>query len=211
MIKVLIVDDHPIVAKGLQDLLDEQETMSVVAVAYGADEAITILQKEHIDVVLLDLNMPKKNGIEACREVKANWPDVQVVVLTSHHQDAMVYPAIKAGALSYLLKSSNYAEVVEAVQAAAEKSPRLHPLVAKKLMQDVAGKRASFDKLTPRELEVLKEISQGKDNRTIAKSLHLSEQTVKVHVRNVLSKLYVEDRTQAAIYALKEGLVPLDD
>lgn len=211
MIKILIADDHPIVAKGLKSLLDEQEDMQVLAIANNGKQALEKLAETPADVALLDLNMPEMNGIDTCKAIKEAHPDTQVVVLTSHHQDAMVYPAIKAGALSYLLKSSSYDAVIEAVRAAAEGEARLHPLVAKKLMDDVAGKRARFDVLTARELEVLGEIAKGRDNRSIAENLQLSEQTVKVHVRNVLAKLYVEDRTQAAIYALKEGLVPLDD
>lgn len=211
MIKILIADDHPIVAKGLKSLLDEQEDMQVLAIVNNGKQALEKLAETPADVALLDLNMPEMNGIDTCKAIKETHPDTQVVVLTSHHQDAMVYPAIKAGALSYLLKSSSYDAVIEAVRAAAEGEARLHPLVAKKLMDDVAGKRARFDVLTARELEVLGEIAKGRDNRSIAENLQLSEQTVKVHVRNVLAKLYVEDRTQAAIYALKEGLVPLDD
>lgn len=211
MIKILIADDHPIVAKGLKSLLDEQEDMQVLAIANNGKQALEKLAEAPADVALLDLNMPEMNGIDTCKAIKEAHPDTQVVVLTSHHQDAMVYPAIKAGALSYILKSSSYDAVIEAVRAAAEGEARLHPLVAKKLMDDVAGKRARFDVLTARELEVLGEIAKGRDNRSIAENLQLSEQTVKVHVRNVLAKLYVEDRTQAAIYALKEGLVPLDD
>lgn len=211
MITILITDDHPIVAQGLKSLLDEQEDMQVLGIAHDGKSALEQLAQQPVDVALLDLNMPEMNGIETCKAIKKEHPDTQVVVLTSHHQDAMVYPAIKAGALSYLLKSSSYDAVIEAVRAAAKDEARLHPLVAKKLMDDVAGKRARFDILTARELEVLSEIAKGRDNRSIAKDLQLSEQTVKVHVRNVLAKLYVEDRTQAAVYALKEGLVPLDD
>jgi NarL family two-component system response regulator LiaR len=134
-----------------------------------------------------------------------------VVILTSHHQDAMVFPAIKAGALSYLLKSASPDEVVDAIRAAARNEARLHPRVARRLMDEVSGAQVSVDALTSRELEVLREIALGHSNKTIAANLSLSEKTVKTHVSNILGKLHLDDRTQAAVYALRQGLAPLDD
>ncbi len=213
-VKVMIVDDHPVVWQGMKMLLESQEGIDVVTVAENGVDAIKFLTENddvQIDVVLLDLNMPEMNGIDTCKAIRELREDTQVVVLTSHHEDAMVFPAIKAGALSYLLKNSPYNEIIDAVRAAAKGEARLHPRIAQKLMQDIAGTRPKLDTLTARELEVLKELAQGKDNKLIAKDLGLSDQTVKVHVSNILSKLYLGDRTQAAIYALKQGLVPLDE
>lgn len=213
-VKVMIVDDHPVVWQGMKMLLESQEGIDVVTVAENGVDAIKFLTENddvQIDVVLLDLNMPEMNGIDTCKAIRELREDTQVVVLTSHHEDAMVFPAIKAGALSYLLKNSPYTEIIDAVRAAAKGEARLHPRIAQKLMQDIAGTRPKLDTLTARELEVLKELAQGKDNKLIAKDLGLSDQTVKVHVSNILSKLYLGDRTQAAIYALKQGLVPLDE
>jgi NarL family two-component system response regulator LiaR len=133
-----------------------------------------------------------------------------VVILTSHHQDAMVFPAVKAGALSYLLKSASPDEVIEAVRAATRGEARLNPRIAKRLMEEISGARPTPDALTARELDVLGLIAQGMDNRSIAAELTVSEKTVKTHISNILSKLHLVDRTQAAIYALRQGLAPLD-
>ncbi|PID86581.1 MAG: DNA-binding response regulator [Chloroflexi bacterium] len=211
MITVLIADDHPIVQQGMQMLLEVQEDIKVIGVATDGAEAVEMATSSQPDVVLLDLNMPEMNGIEATRVIRHTCPHTQIVILTSHHEDAMVFPAIKAGALSYLLKSVSPDEVVTAVRAAAQNEARLHPRVARRLMDEVAGVRVSVEALTSRELEVLKEIARGHDNKTIAANLVLSEKTVKTHVSNILSKLQLEDRTQAAIFALKSRLVPLDN
>jgi len=210
-ITVLIADDHPIVQQGMKYLLDVQEDIQVAGVANDGAEAIALVADIHPDVVLMDLNMPSVDGIEATRRIRALSPGTQVVILTSHHQDAMVFPAIKAGALSYLLKSASPDEVVDAIRAAARQEARLHPRVARRLMDEVSGAQASVDALTSRELEVLREIALGHSNKTIAANLSLSEKTVKTHVSNILSKLHLEDRTQAAVYALRQGLAPLDD
>jgi len=162
-------------------------------------------------VVLMDLSMPQMDGITATQQIRATSPHTQVVVLTSHHEDAMVFPAIKAGALSYLLKSATPDEVIDTILAAAKGEARLHPRITQRLMSEVSGSKRSLAALTPRELEVLRLIARGLDNRSIATALTVSEKTVKTHVSNILSKLNVTDRTQAAIYALREKLVPLDD
>lgn len=210
-ITVLIADDHPIVQQGMKYLLDVQEDIQVAGVANDGAEAIDLVTEARPDVVLMDLNMPGVDGIEATRRIRAISPGTQVVILTSHHQDAMVFPAIKAGALSYLLKSASPDEVVDAIRAAARQEARLHPRVARRLMDEVSGAQVSVDALTSRELEVLREIALGHSNRIIAANLSLSEKTVKTHVSNILSKLHLEDRTQAAVYALRQGLAPLDD
>jgi len=211
MISVLLVDDHPVVQQGMKFLLDLQEDLDVVGVVGNGVQAVDFVIDAPPDVVLMDLNMPDMDGIDATKQIRKSSPHTQVVILTSHHQDAMVFPAIKAGALSYLLKSASPDEVVAAVRAAAAGEARLHPRVAKRLMDEVSGAKVSVDALTVRELEVLKQIAAGQDNKGIARALTLAEKTVKTHVSNILSKLGLTDRTQAAIYALKQGLVPLDD
>jgi NarL family two-component system response regulator LiaR len=210
-ITVLIADDHPIVQQGMKYLLDVQEDIEVAGIANDGAEAIDLVADLRPDVVLMDLNMPDVNGIEATRRIREINPGTQVVILTSHHQDAMVFPAIKAGALSYLLKSASPDEVVDAIRAAARNEARLHPRVARRLMDEVSGAQVSVDALTSRELEVLREIALGHSNKTIAANLSLSEKTVKTHVSNILGKLHLDDRTQAAVYALRQGLAPLDD
>jgi len=210
-ISVLIVDDHPVVRQGMEMLLETHEQIEIVGTVENGRLAVQKVETAPPDVVLMDLNMPVMDGIEATRQIRQLSPHTQVVVLTSHHEDAMVFPAVKAGALSYLLKSATPDEVIDTILAAAKGEPRLHPRIAKRLMAEVAGTRRSLTALTNRELEVLKLIAQGNDNRTIAAQLTLSEKTVKTHVSNILSKLGVADRTQAAIYALRENLVPLDE
>ncbi|MCP5100561.1 MAG: response regulator transcription factor [Chloroflexi bacterium] len=210
-ISVLIVDDHPVVQQGMTLLLEGQDDIDLAGVAANGTDAVAHVENRPPDVVLMDLNMPGMNGIEATKQIRAASSHTQVIILTSHHQDAMVFPAIKAGALSYLLKSAKPDEVIDAIRAAARKEARLHPRIAQRLMNEISGIQKSPDALTNRELEVLKLIAKGNDNRAIAAALTLSEKTVKTHVSNILSKLNLSDRTQAAIYALKQGLVPLDD
>lgn len=209
-ISVLIVDDHPVVQQGMKLLLDVQDDIKVTGIAQDGMQAILLAKKLKPDVVLMDINMPGINGIEATKQIRAECPQTQVIILTSHHQDAMIFPAIKAGALSYLLKSSTPDEVVDAIRAAKKAEARLHPRVAQRLMDEVTGARKSHETLTVRELEILKLVAQGMDNRSIAGALTLSEKTIKTHISNILMKLNLNDRTQAAIYALKEGVVPLD-
>lgn len=211
IITVLIADDHPVVRNGLQMLLDGQPDMDVIDTVEDGEQAVAAAAESLPDVVLMDVNMPGVDGIEATKRIRALSPHTQVVVLTSHHQDALVFPAVKAGALSYLLKSASPDEVIEAVRAAARGEARLHPRIARRLMEEISGARPAPDSLTARELEVLRLVAQGLDNRAIAEELVVSEKTVKTHISNILSKLHLVDRTQAAIYALRQGLAPLDD
>ncbi|HFQ93054.1 MAG TPA: response regulator transcription factor [Anaerolineae bacterium] len=210
-VTVLIVDDHPVVRQGMEMFLDTQTQVKVAGLAENGAEAIRLVEAAPPDVVLMDLNMPGMDGIEATRRIRQISPQTQVVVLTSHHEDAMVFPAIKAGALSYLLKSAPPDEILDTILAASRGEARLHPRIAKRLMDEVSGTGRSLTALTSRELEVLKLIARGCDNRTIAAELTLSEKTVKTHVSNILSKLGLTDRTQAAIYALRQKIVPLDE
>jgi two-component system, NarL family, response regulator LiaR len=210
-IRVLIADDHPVVRQGMNLFLGTQADIEVIALAENGLQAVQLVEELLPDVVLMDLNMPELSGIEATKRIRAHSPHTQVVVLTSHIEDSMVFPAIKAGALSYLLKTAKPEEVIDAIRAAAKREVRLHPKIAQQLMREVSGQRPSADALTTRELEVLKSIAQGKDNASIALALGLGEKTVKTHVSNILSKLYVQDRTQAAIFALRQGIVPLEE
>ncbi len=210
IIRVLIVDDHPIVRNGLIRVLEIEDDIEIAGEAEDGESGIKLLEQMKPDVVLMDLVMPGMGGVETIRIMKKLMPDIRIVVLTSYHEDAMVIPAVKAGALSYLLKSSSTEDLLDALRMAIKSEARLHPRVLKKLMQDVSGKGPSFDTLTPRELEILKLIAKGMGNRAISEKLFVSEKTVKTHVSNILSKLDLSDRTQVAIYALQQRIVPLD-
>ena len=207
-ISVLIVDDHAVVRQGLRTFLELQEEIEVVGEASNGLEAVEQARQLLPDVVLMDLVMPRMDGIEATRSIRAISPSTKVVVLTSFTEDEKVFPSIKAGALGYLLKNVSPTELVSAIRAAHNGEAQLHPEIARKLMDEFSTKANGLapDELTQREREVLHLISRGQSNREIARELVLSEKTVKTHVSNILSKLHLADRTQAAIYALKEGL-----
>jgi len=209
-IGVLIVDDHAVVRQGLRTFLDLQDDIAVVGEASNGAEAVEQVRRLLPDVVLMDLEMPEMNGIEATRQIRALSPRTQVIVLTSFSDNERVFPSIKAGAIGYLLKDVSPDDLVKAVQAAHRGETQLHPEVARKLINEYSNrdeKRASAG-LTERELEVLRQIARGGTNREIAEGLAISVKTVKTHVSNILSKLHLVDRTQAAIYAIKEGLAP---
>ena len=209
-IGVLIVDDHAVVRQGLRSLLELQEEIEVVGEAANGLEAVDQTSRFLPDVVLMDLVMPEIDGIEATRRIRAVSPSTQVIVLTSFSEDEQVFSAIKAGALSYLLKNVSPADLIKAIQAAYRGEAQLHPEIAKKLMEElsVRAKQSTSEELTQRELGVLRLIARGQSNREIGEQLVISEKTVKTHVSNILSKLHLADRTQAAIYALREGLAP---
>lgn len=210
-ITVLIVDDHSIVRQGVRAFLDAQPDLHVVGEAGSGEEAIHLIQDLIPDVVLMDLVMPGMNGVEATREVKRLSPRTQVVVLTSYHEDEHVFPALRAGAISYTLKDIRSGELAEIIRKAAQGESVLHPRVATRVIQEVrTAKRsvpAAFIDLTERELDVLRLIGEGHSNAEIAEKLILSEKTVKGHVSNILSKLHMADRTQAAVYAWQQGLM----
>ncbi len=214
-ITVLIVDDHEMVRHGAVGYLQAQADISVVAEAGSGEEAVRLASKYIPDVVLMDLVMPGMDGVEATRRVKDTSPRTQIIVLTSYHEDAYIFPALKAGAVSYLLKDVKARELVEAIRRAARGEATLHPRVAARLVEQFSGREADpgnpFNLLTEREMEVLKLIARGFTNNQIAKHLVVSVGTVKGHVSNILSKLQLADRTQAAVYAWREGLIRRDE
>jgi two-component system, NarL family, response regulator LiaR len=209
-IRVLIADDHPFVRHGLRTYLDTLDDLEVVGEASHGAEAVELAGRLVPDVVLMDLVMPELDGVEATRRIKASSPATKVIVLTSFDDDEKVFPAIKAGAAGYLLKDVHPAELAEAVRKASRGEALLAPSVAARLMQEVSGERPPDAGLTERELEVLRLLARGMSNKLIAHELVVSEKTVKTHVSNILAKLHLADRTQAALYAVREGLAELD-
>jgi NarL family two-component system response regulator LiaR len=212
---VLIVDDHKVVRQGVRAFMDTQPDLAVVGEAESGEEAIILAAEHAPDVVIVDLVMPGMDGIEVTRHVKKASPRTQVIVLTSYHQDEHIFPAIRAAALSYLLKDVGPAELADAVRKAAAGEAVLHPRVAARVVQELHGARQDlpnpFTELSERELEVLRLIADGMNNADIAEALVISEKTVKSHVSNILNKLHLADRTQAAVYAWREGVVRRDD
>jgi len=210
VISVLIADDHPFVRHGLRTYLETLDDLEVVGEASDGAEAVELAGRLLPDVVLMDLVMPELDGVEATRAIRAASPATKVIVLTSFDDDEKVFPAIKAGAAGYLLKDVRPAELAEAVRKASRGEALLAPSVAARLMQEVSGDRPAATGLTDRELEVLRLIARGMSNKVIARELVVSEKTVKTHVSNILAKLHLADRTQAALYAVREGLAQLD-
>jgi NarL family two-component system response regulator LiaR len=212
-ITVLLIDDHRVVRQGLRDFLELQEDIEVIGEAASGEEGVKQAQELLPDVVLMDMVLPGIDGVEATRRVKSVSPSTRVIVLTSFADDDKVFPAIKAGAISYLLKDVQPEELARAIRAAQRGEAVLHSEVAAKLMQEFSAPRTAdeqVEQLTEREMDVLRLIARGKSNKEIAEALVISEKTVKTHVSNILSKLHLADRTQAAIYALRQRLVPMD-
>ena len=214
-ITVLIVDDHQLVRSGVRTFLDKQADITVVGEAASGEDGLRLARELVPDVVLMDLVMPEMGGVETTRRLKQISPESQVIVLTSYHDDEHILPAIRAGALSYILKDVGTSELAETVRKAARGEAVMHPHVAARVMQELrAGPRTqapSATDLSEREIEVLRLIAAGRTNTEIAELLVISEHTVKRHVSNILSKLHLADRTQAAVYAWREGVVDKDD
>jgi two-component system, NarL family, response regulator LiaR len=210
-IRTLITDDHKVVRRGLRGFLELDPGLEVVGEASNGEEAVEMAQRLEPDVVLMDLLMPVMDGIEATREIRLRLPEVEVVALTSVLEDASVMGAIKAGAIGYLLKTTEADELCEAIRAAAAGQVRLAPEAASRLMREVRSPPESPEALTKREAEVLKLVARGKANKQVARELFIDEKTVKSHVHSILSKLNVKSRTQAALYAVRVGLVTVDD
>jgi NarL family two-component system response regulator LiaR len=209
-IRVLIVDDHGVVREGLRAYLELEADIQVIGEARDGQEAVRRASELHPDVVLMDLVMPNMDGVDATTRIKAQQPDVHVIVLTSFLEDDRVVPAIKAGATSYLLKDVAATDLARAIRGARAGQAQLHPEVARRLMQQVTTPRKpeAGAALTDREREVLRLLADGRSNKEIARALVVSERTVKGHVSNILGKLGLQDRTQAALYAVRHGLAP---
>lgn len=215
VISILLVDDHQVVRQGVRAFLDTQPDFLVVGEAESGEEALQLADQHIPDVILMDLVLPGEvDGVEATRQVKKSSPRTQIVVLTSYHEDEFIFPAIRAGALSYVLKDIGPEELAEVVRKAARGEAVLNPRVAARLIQEIQGRRElstnPFTELSDREMEVLRLIAAGSSNAEIAEKLVISEKTVKGHVSNILSKLHLADRTQAAVYAWREGIVRRD-
>jgi NarL family two-component system response regulator LiaR len=210
-ITVLLVDDHEVVRSGVSAFLASQPDFEVVGEAKSGTEAVNLVQKTVPDVVLMDLVMAKMDGVEATRQVKAVSPRTKIVVLTSYHQDEYIFPALQAGAISYILKDVKMDELADALRRASQGEATLHPRVASRVIQELHGANREelnpYTELTDREMEVLKLIAKGQSNSEIAENLVISVNTVKGHVSNILSKLHLADRTQAAVYAWQQGIV----
>jgi NarL family two-component system response regulator LiaR len=213
-IRVMIVDDHLLVRDGLKLLLSTFDDLAVVTLAEDGGQAVDLCQQVQPDVVLMDIVMPGMDGLEATRRITASAPQTRVLVLTSFAGDDQVFPAIRAGALGYLLKDSRPDELVAAIRQVHNGESWLDPLVARRLLQELApraGQDPEDESLTPREIEVLQLVAQGHTNRQIAEELSISEATVRTHMSKILGKLHLGSRTQAALYALREGIASLHD
>lgn len=213
-IRVLVVDDHTLLRKGIRALLATEPDMEVAGEAANSLEAESLAYALNPDVILMDLVMPDLNGIETIRRILAARPKTRILVLTSFSSDDKVFAAIKAGAMGYHLKDSDPAELARAIRQVYHGEAALHPLIARKLLQEMARPSAqppSAEPLTERELDVLRLVAQGCSNREIADQLVLSEVTVRTHMSNILSKLHLASRTQAALWALRQGIATLDD
>jgi NarL family two-component system response regulator LiaR len=213
-IQVLIVDDHAIVRKGIRALLAEVDCIQVVGEASNGQDAITLAEDLNPDVILMDLVMPELDGIEAIRQITGRREQARILVLTSFASDDKVFPAIKAGALGYLLKDSEPADLLQAIQQVHRGEPSLHPIIAGKVLQEMqrpSRQPPTPDPLTDRELQVLRLVAKGLGNQEIAEQLVVTEATVRSHVSNILHKLHLANRVQATLYALQEGLTSLGD
>jgi two-component system, NarL family, response regulator LiaR len=208
-IRVLIADDHAIVRKGIRALLSEAPGFEVVGEAVDGQEAVQRAAETNPDVILMDLVMPVMDGIEATSQITREQPDVRILVLTSFAADAKVFPAIKAGASGYLLKDSSPDDLIRAIRQVQRGEPSLHPTIVRRLLQEVAHpaeRHPAPEPLTAREMAVLRLIAQGLSNQDIADQISVSEPTVRAHVSRILGKLHLASRTQAALYAVREGL-----
>ncbi|MDQ6645046.1 MAG: response regulator transcription factor [Chloroflexota bacterium] len=214
-ISVLLTDDHALVRQGIRAFLELQPDLTVVGEANSGETGVAMAAELVPDVVLMDLVMPGIGGVEATRQVKRVSPHSQIIVLTSYYEDEYIFPALRAGALSYVLKDVGPDELADTIRKAARGESILHPRVAARVVQELRGTRRDtpnlFTDLSDRELEVLRLIADGRSNAEIAAKLFISEKTVKGHVSNILSKLHMMDRTQAAVYAWQQGLVARRD
>jgi NarL family two-component system response regulator LiaR len=213
-IRVLVVDDHLVVRAGIRALLALESDITVVGEARDGAEAVAEALRLQPDVILMDLVMPQMDGIAAIEQILVSQPAARILVLTSFEADDKVFPAIRAGALGYTLKDFGPTDLVRAIQRVARGESSLHPSIARRVLQELAHpprRPLTTEPLTEREVEVLRLVAHGESNQEIAAALRIGEGTVRVHVSNILSKLHLASRTQAALYALREGLASLDD
>ena len=211
-IRILLVDDHSIVRQGVRAYLQTLDDIEVVGEADSGVAALTTVAQTAPHVILMDLEMPGElDGISATRQIRKQWPDIQVIVVTSHHQDEYIFPAVRAGAISYLLKDVEPDELADAIRKAAQGEAVLDSRVASRIIKELQGIRGEevnpFTELSEREFEILRLIAAGKSNAQIAEILVLGESTVKTHISNIFKKLHLQDRTQAAVYAWQQGIV----
>ncbi len=214
IIRVLVVDDHAIIRKGIRAVLELVPDIDLVGEAENGLQAVTLEKELNPDVILMDLMMPEMDGIAAIKEIKKQQLKARILVLTNFAGEEMIFPAIKAGAVGYHLKDSSPETLIDAIRQVSQGVASLHPSIAKKVLDELhnTGKQKLSDEpLTNRELEVLRRLAQGHENKDIAEQLVISEATVRTHVSNILGKLHLASRTQAVLYALREGLASLDE
>lgn len=207
MLKVIIADDHPIVRRGLTFTINAEEDMRVIGEAQNGGEVLALIKKHRPDVVLMDLQMPEVNGVAALKQIRAEFPELPVLVLTTFGDDAHLYAALRAGASGFLLKDMSGDDLTAAIRGATQGKPQLHPDIARRLMARVPLPDDPLRALTDRERQILELLAKGKSNKEIASELSLTEMTVKSYVSDLLQKLGVNDRTQAALLAVRYGLV----
>lgn len=209
MIRVVLIDDHEMVRMGVSTYLSTQNDIEVVGQASNGKEGISVVLEQKPDIVLMDLVMEVMDGIEATKEIIAKWPEAKIIIVTSFIDDEKVYPAIDAGAKSYMLKTSKASDIANAIRTTFQGGAVLEPVITGKMMNRMrkSANRELHDDLTAREQEVLHLMTEGKSNQEIADALYVSLKTVKTHVSNILTKLEVVDRTQAVIYAFRHGIV----
>lgn len=215
-IKILLAEDHKIVREGTRQLLEQAADMLIVGEAADGLEAVSLATELHPDVVVMDVRLPKLNGIEATRTITARFPDIRILILSAYDDDSYVFPLLEAGASGYLLKTASGAELAEAIRRVVAGETALSPRITAKLVEHL-GRRGTYrvahmtEGLTGREMEVLRATALGQPNKTIAGTLAISPQTVQVHLRNIFSKLGVSNRSEAVAYAIRHGLIRLEE
>lgn len=213
-IRILICDDHAVVREGLRALITTEPDMIIAGEAADGENAVVAFRELRPDVTLLDMVMPRMDGVEALKQILSEFPGARILILTSFSEDEMVFPAIKSGALGYLLKDSSPEELIRAIRSVNRGEASLHPSIARRLIQELSQPTTlppTQEPLTEREMEVLRLVAKGYSNEEIGDALVVSERTARGHVSSILSKLHLANRTQAALYALREGIANLDD